>query len=686
MSNIPDAYDPNSAPYSQKFHQLAHRFNISPARAWATKSSSNTGDEGWRLNQILSRMGVEGGIEEFNNSSSDRQTAIESKAGSIRQWARENISPDDPGKTIHNRLFNPDNKFENFRLAQQGQSISEQPDAAAYNPDTPLGTPAGEGFVAWQGGFGGRALGSGDGAVQRLINAMGINELDRDDRQRLNHAASRLGFDSADNMASVLNANPEDAQLVFDQIGSLADSTDGSIRTQSEFDTAFISWQDDLEPESPFRFRPNTDTPLHPKAGHLGAELATEGREFGVQSRTEQYRDRYELRGDPDNTADDFDPEGLDRSQRPFLDELSFGIDDDATNAQTTRESIANDFATRFIDELYGTEGGEYRTQDFAGDDAGIIFEASDHFNEQGFDEDGVHVKLYGLDLTRTMVDDNGDAIVYDNTQGADNQAYYEHITRGTIDWGSYTSDPAYNQAFQDLEMNIQDLQVSNLTLPQRANMIRRADEHLADNPEIRENLLSDDQASDGKLDMSWMANTNPNKYVQLEQDGITETYKGGVRQIRMEERLSIPPGETMEVLVSPPHMPEQYVTVESQYMNFETSTIRNEEDDGNVWSISTPDGQTTISVDIPDVYVGRDLSYLDGPSNIPGMTYDEAPSGNPLHATPRLTNPTVAKERPSAETIPVRPFTHDTSIVNPSSQQLTIGTQTNTGESNGVG
>ena len=120
MSNQPDPYVPGSD-YSLEFYQTSHAFNISPEAAWDSRFSNSSGSPGWRLNKILKQLGVENGIQGFNDSN---PVEIATLAKGIRKWAKEN-KPE-----IAGYLYSPKNNFKNLTNAKLGYDNSQGGDGS----------------------------------------------------------------------------------------------------------------------------------------------------------------------------------------------------------------------------------------------------------------------------------------------------------------------------------------------------------------------------------------------------------------------------------------------------------------------------------------------------------------------------------------------------------------------------
>ena len=68
------------------------------------------------------------------------------------------------------------------------------------------------------------------------------------------------------------------------------------------------------------------------------------------------------------------------------------------------------------------------------------------------------------------MQDEDGDTIT------ASHPDYYEHLTRGEVDWSSYENDPKYIKAFKDMGEQAYNLTDDDYTDKEKVDWIRKAD------------------------------------------------------------------------------------------------------------------------------------------------------------------------------------------------------------------
>ena len=113
---------------------------------------------------------------------------------------------------------------------------------------------------------------------------------------------------------------------------------------------------------------------------------------------------------------------------------------------------------TQFIDELYGTTNAEWSTENQS---------EGEFWQQDEFDS------TWGLDLRRTMLDEDGETIT------ASHPDYYEHLTRGEVDWSSYENDPKYISAFKEIGETIYDLTDDDYTDAKKVSWIREASAHM---------------------------------------------------------------------------------------------------------------------------------------------------------------------------------------------------------------
>ena len=115
---------------------------------------------------------------------------------------------------------------------------------------------------------------------------------------------------------------------------------------------------------------------------------------------------------------------------------------------------------TKFIDELYGTEGAEWATENRS---------EGEFFQRNEFDA------TWGMDLRRTMLDEDGGEITSSHPE------YYEHLTRGEVDWASYEDDSKYVSAFKEIGESVYQLTDDETSDAQKVAWIREANQTIAD-------------------------------------------------------------------------------------------------------------------------------------------------------------------------------------------------------------
>ena len=137
---------------------------------------------------------------------------------------------------------------------------------------------------------------------------------------------------------------------------------------------------------------------------------------------------------------------------------------------------------TQFIDELYGTSEGQTIVDGKNVEHSQGEWQST-YFDDQGAIAQGTDDSIWGLDLRRTMLDEDGETIV------ASDPEYYEHLTRGEVDWASYQNDPKYVEAFDRIADDLNDgdrVELSDLTSDkytdsQKAEFIRKANLEMSD-------------------------------------------------------------------------------------------------------------------------------------------------------------------------------------------------------------
>ena len=112
----------------------------------------------------------------------------------------------------------------------------------------------------------------------------------------------------------------------------------------------------------------------------------------------------------------------------------TFDLSDTQTsflNEQGLSEEQATAIETQFIDELYGTSEGQTIVDGKNVEHSQGEWQST-YFDDAGAIASGVDTSTWGLDIRRTMVDEDGQTIT------ASHPEYYEHLTRGEVDWQHY--------------------------------------------------------------------------------------------------------------------------------------------------------------------------------------------------------------------------------------------------------
>ena len=115
-------------------------------------------------------------------------------------------------------------------------------------------------------------------------------------------------------------------------------------------------------------------------------------------------------------------------------DDGRFDLSDSQTsflNEQGLSEEEATAIETQFIDELYGTSEGQTIVDGKNVEHSQGEWQST-YFDDAGAIASGVDTSTWGLDIRRTMVDEDGQTIT------ASHPEYYEHLTRGEVDWQHY--------------------------------------------------------------------------------------------------------------------------------------------------------------------------------------------------------------------------------------------------------
>ena len=150
-----------------------------------------------------------------------------------------------------------------------------------------------------------------------------------------------------------------------------------------------------------------------------------------------------------------------------------FDLSDEQTSAlDDLSDEDAAEYESRFIDELYGTDN---RQTIIDGENRELTREAwvSTRYDDRAAIARGDVEVHWGLDLRRTMKDEDGDTITINHKD------YYKHITRGNIDWASYRKDKAFSKAMKDIGQNVSKLDDDDYSVKERVEWIREANESM---------------------------------------------------------------------------------------------------------------------------------------------------------------------------------------------------------------
>ena len=162
-----------------------------------------------------------------------------------------------------------------------------------------------------------------------------------------------------------------------------------------------------------------------------------------------------------------------------------FDLSDEQTSflsEQGLSQDQMDSIETQFIDELYGTSEGQTIIDGQNVEHSQAEWQTT-YYDDEGAIAQGDSSALWGLDLRRTMVDEDGETIT------ASHPEYYEHLTRGEVNWESYMDDPKYVEAFNKIgaelddgdKVKLSDLTSDQYTDEQRADFIRKANVEIGD-------------------------------------------------------------------------------------------------------------------------------------------------------------------------------------------------------------
>ena len=202
--------------------------------------------------------------------------------------------------------------------------------------------------------------------------------------------------------------------------------------------------------------------------------------------------------------------------QHMDLDELGVSQEDGRFDLSDTQTSFLGDqglsedqmesIETQFIDDLYGTTGGQTIIDGKNVEHTQGQWQSTTYDDEGALAQEGVDTTLWGLDLRRTMLDEDGGVITSSHPE------YYEHLTRGEVDWASYQDDPKYVEAFNKMagdlgpegkHVKLDELTDDKYTDEQRAEFIRKATIEIDTpwKPEMGDNKGKDHEEWEGKID-----------------------------------------------------------------------------------------------------------------------------------------------------------------------------------------
>jgi len=140
-------------------------------------------------------------------------------------------------------------------------------------------------------------------------------------------------------------------------------------------------------------------------------------------------------------------------------------------------KALMQSIETKFIDELYGTTGGVVTDDTFneAGEAVGGAIGA------------GTVTTEWGLDIVRIIPPDLDPS----------SESYYEHVTRGEVDWAFYRDDNAFQAAFTSMEgKTVGDLTWDANGLDGQPG-ITSIDEIRALNPSAYQSIVEESQGMD---------------------------------------------------------------------------------------------------------------------------------------------------------------------------------------------
>ena len=156
----------------------------------------------------------------------------------------------------------------------------------------------------------------------------------------------------------------------------------------------------------------------------------------------------------------------------------------------------------KFLDELYGTDRDAQLGQ---GEDPSVA----------GALARGEDTTVWGLDLRRVTPNESWDVR---------SEEFYEHITKGDVDWASYRSDERYQKAFKALGYEIEGLGTDAVPSKQGVAWIRHANKALAGETSVY-----------GSGNWKWHDDYDEDHIVKVGKD----LYIDGTRQERLSEKYA---------------------------------------------------------------------------------------------------------------------------------------------------
>ena len=294
-------------------------------------------------------------------------------------------------------------------------------------------------------------------------------------------------------------------------------------------------------------------------------------------------------------------------------------------------EAQAQSIETKYIDELWGTEGAEKGTA-------------------SGFGalSEGDVKATWGLDLKRVTPSESLEI---------GSQEHYEHITRGEVNWASYADDKMYNKAMFALGYDVNKLDDDSVSEAKRAGWVREATALI--HGKVGDEDDYDDVAKDAAKE-KWGKEAGvkkwddwtpedwkfDNPYDNIKREG-DELYIDGERQVKMSERLAIPAGSSKEVVVGKDKDGKNIKkTVQSAYMDVNSHIkINGKEATAPFMGGNTKDVDIEIRTSPSNVWKTT-IEPVKTPRevkkpNIKGIKWDS--SGKPT-----LTNPTKVQTAPT--------------------------------------